>query len=115
MRWQTPVLALPFRRLAVKRLANWRLTPATLPHLIGALESPDVRVAETARKALATLEKNPNCVDAVCGAWLPGRDARLGRIIAECRYQASGPVELRVLSGLQSGRLDELEIGRAHV
>lgn len=108
VRWHTPVLARPFRRLAAKRLSYWRLTPATLPHLIAALESRDAWVRQIANHALADLSENPDCVDALCAVWAKGRESHLGQFIAECRYQATGPVELRVLSGLQAGRLEEL-------
>ena len=65
VRWHTPLLARPFRRWAVTHLAHARLTPASLPHLIAALESPDLRVRQTATQALADLSGNPACVDAL--------------------------------------------------
>jgi hypothetical protein len=108
VRWHTPILALPFRRRAVKRLAYWRLMPATIPHLMAALESPDARVRQTATQALGALRENPVCVDALCATWAKERNATLGKLVAECRYQATAPVQLRVLSGLQAGRLEEL-------
>jgi hypothetical protein len=108
VRWGMPVLARSFRRLAVKRLADGRLNSAVIPHLIGALESPDAFVRQTASEALGGLGGSPASVDALCVVWAVGRDARLGRLIAERGYQASSPVELRVFSGLQAGRLEEL-------
>jgi len=55
VRWHTPITARPFRRWAAQRLSYWRLTPATLPHLVGALESRDAQVRQIATQALTDL------------------------------------------------------------
>ena len=63
VRWHTPVLAWPFRRLGVKLLAYWRSDPATIRHLIAALDSMDSRVNQTATRALCDLSDYQDCVD----------------------------------------------------
>ena len=50
---------------------------------------------------------NPEAVDALCAAWAKERDEQLGTIVAECGYVARGPVDVRVLSSLQAGRLGD--------
>ena len=74
---------------------------------MAALGDRDAALRPRAGQVLRSLG-HPQAVDALCAAWAKGRDATLAKLLSECRYQASTPVELRVLSGLQANRLDEL-------
>ncbi|MCX6893818.1 MAG: hypothetical protein NTX51_20205, partial [Verrucomicrobia bacterium] len=75
--------------------------------LVAALADRDSTLRPHAGQVLRSLA-NPKAVDALCAAWAKGRGPALGKLVAERRYHATAPVELRVLSGLQAGRLDEL-------
>jgi hypothetical protein len=88
-------------------LVRHRDSAEAVAPLVTALGSRDRVVAARANETLRDLSL-PAAVDALCGIWAGGRDGRVGAIVAECRYQASEPAQLRVLSGLQAGRIEEL-------
>ena len=99
---RAPLLGGWLRRSACRRLAE-DSSAATVPHLVAALESSDVVLREAAESALRSL-RNPEAVDALCAAWAKGRDERLGRIVAECRYVARRPVKVRLQSAFKAGK-----------
>jgi hypothetical protein len=112
LRWSVPLLAWPFRHWAIRQLTRFRDQAEAIMWLVWALSSADRQVAIQAEQALRSLTAQP-AVDALCTLWIKDRDKRLGRLIAECRYIAAQPVELRVLSGLKAGRLEKLRATEA--
>lgn len=90
------------RRRACRRLAA-DSGPETVPALAGALHSADAgvrRIADTALRSLAA----PAAVEALCALWAGGREPLLGALVSECRYLATQPPAVRVLSALQADR-----------
>ena len=76
-------------------------------YLVAALGDADAVIRENALTVLQRLQ-NPKGVDALCGLWAQKRDERLGQIIAQRKYVATAPAQVRVLSGLKAGATDVL-------
>ena len=76
-----------------------------IAHLVAALQDADAVIRKNAMAVLRGL-KNPDAVDALCARWSERRDEQLGQIVTQCKYVASRPATLRVLSGLKCGALD---------
>lgn len=99
---RVPLLGPRLRREACRKLAEDSSSGA-VPYLIEALRSDDSDVRLTADAALRAL-KDAAAIDILCVLWAKGRDEQLGRIVAERRYVARKPVEVRVLSALKANR-----------
>ncbi len=96
---------LPWRRRSACRKLAENPSAKAIPYLAEALHSHDQEVHTIASAALHSLT-DPGAVDALCALWVQGRDREVGRIIAERRYVARQPIEVRVLSALQTNRLE---------
>jgi hypothetical protein len=97
-----PLLGRHFRRKAMAAIDAHGEDAAIIPVLAAALGFPDAEVAAWANAALLNL-KRPAAIDALCALWAQKRDARLGAIIAQRQYVATGPAPARALSGLKAG------------
>lgn len=100
-----PLIGGMLRRSACRRLAEDG-SAAAVPHLVQALDSDDEQICQIAEEALRSLTAF-RAVDALCALWVNSRDGRLGDIVRECRYVATQPVTVRVLSALQAGQLEQ--------
>lgn len=90
VRWHTPILARPFRRWAVKRLAGIRLHLTAIPHLGAALSSTDPEVAKAADEALRSLEGGDESISVLIDTALNyAQPQSLMRLINECGYRHS--------------------------
>lgn len=105
--WSFPLLSAPFRRHAVAALARNLGHCDALRQLVHALRAPSADVRERTESVLRALSNAP-AIDALCAAWNSTRDGHLAAIVAQCGYVASQPAELRVLSAIYVGRLDDL-------
>jgi hypothetical protein len=90
-------------RNAVAALESRLPDPRALRLLVLAAAHRDERTRSAANSALRSLS-TAAAVDALCAAWVEGREEFLGRLIQECGYVASQPLEVRVLSHLQAGK-----------
>lgn len=90
------------QRSACRKLADDSGALA-VPYLAEALQHPDAEVKTIASAALRSLKKQ-EAVDALCNIWFEKRNADMGKLIAECRHVASGPMDIRVLSALKANR-----------
>lgn len=78
-----------------------------IPFLIAALDDVDLTIRQRALTVLQELKKRQG-IDALIAVWAERRDERLGRVIANRNYVASGPLPLRVLSALKASANDLL-------
>jgi len=99
-RW--PVVGKLIRRKACAEMAA-EVSAQTVPLLAGAIADDDSLVRETALSALRSL-RSQDAIDSLCALWAKERAAALGALIAERRYVASKPADLRVLSALKAGK-----------
>lgn len=93
------------RRGAVSELARDASAQA-VPLLATALHGRDAQVSEMARVALSSLT-DAAAVDAFCQAWAGDRSESLTRILVSRGYQATRPVEVRVLTACKLGRAEQ--------
>ncbi len=89
---------------AVKKLTDFG-TPDTIPYLIKALGSFDLKVADAALKSLHSL-KNKNAIDAFCNIWYNTREKNLEEIITTVIYIAEKPLNIRVVTALKAGKTE---------
>lgn len=95
-----PLVGTWIRRKTCMQLAADASAEA-VPLLVRAISDKDALVRETALSALRSL-KETEAIDAICALWATNRDTAAGAIIAERRYVATKPAEVRVLSALKT-------------
>ena len=100
------------QRSAVQALVASRNDPQVVPLLVQALNVTLAELAQQADAALRDLSQQI-AVDALCALWAQDRDEGLGALVAQCRYMASKPVDVRVRSGLKAGAVERLSTGDA--
>ncbi len=110
--WTFPLLAWPFRRWAIRQLADHREHTVTIHHLVPALDSPDQKVAAEALAALRSLSAS-GAVNTFCALWAKHRDERLAAILIERDYVATQPLELQALTALKANHRVDTADGRA--
>jgi HEAT repeat protein len=75
----------------------------SVAHLVAALDDSNAVVRQNALNVLENLLR-PEAVNEVCAVWAHKRDERLGRVIAQCKYVAKAPLELRLLTASKCGK-----------
>jgi hypothetical protein len=73
-----------------------------VPALLESCQDSQPQLAALARASLLKLKKQP-AIDALCALWVKSRLPWLESAILQAGYQASQPVEVRVLSALKNG------------
>ncbi|MEW5872055.1 MAG: hypothetical protein AB1894_22490 [Chloroflexota bacterium] len=102
-----PVIGAWLQRLAAIELGR-DASPNAIKVLLKALdEHPDPRVGEIARRAIAGLRSQAS-IDVVCQYWSATRHPWLAEQIAAHGWVAASPVQARLLSALQAGRVEGL-------
>lgn len=99
---QEPVLLNVLTGVLTGALGGEQVDARHVPGLLEALGDSDRAIESGAERLLRALRRQP-AIDALCRAWAEGRDRRLGAIVAECRYVASGPLRVRLLTELNAG------------
>jgi hypothetical protein len=99
---------------AARALAVEGSAPATRLLARAYIESENREVRTIAREALKALDEW-RAITAVCGIWAESRHPRLAALLALNKWVASRPPELKVLTALKVGRLDEVTGGDADV
>ena len=97
-----PVIGHHIRMNAIKKLSAIG-SDISIPYLIEALNSFDLKVKEFAMNSLLHL-KGQDKIDAFCKIWFNTREKPLDEIISETKYVANEPMELMVATLLKSGK-----------
>ncbi|MEW6351082.1 MAG: WD40 repeat domain-containing protein [Thermodesulfobacteriota bacterium] len=84
--------------------------PEVVAPLIEAMSDTDPALAEIAKTHILCLE-NQAAIDELCDVWARTRTRDLDAVIVAGKYVASKPARLRVLSAIQAGRSDALDLG----
>ncbi len=74
----------------------------------------DERVRAFSLDALRQLARQ-DCIDAACAVWESTRNDKLATLLADCRWVAGKPTQLRVLTALKIGQLEVVTEGGAEV
>ena len=104
LQFRFPLFGQYVRLSAVKKLTNFG-TADTIPYLVDALGSFDLKLADAALKFLLSL-KNQNAIDAFCKIWYDSRNKRLDEIITSQKYIAEKPLDIRVVTALKAGKTE---------
>ena len=78
--------------------------------LLKAFQDKDCEIASRASQCAVTLT-NPEAIDYICQKWAETRDRLLEQLICKGEYLLQQPVELRVLTALKVGRLQNITNG----
>ena len=107
---ETPLIGGWRRRRAAQALAA-EISTATVRVLAEALiKSPDEQVRDLALQTLERLD-DWRAISAVCKIWADTRHPRLTTLLLENEWVASMPPEVKVLTALKVGRMDEASGG----
>ncbi|HZW04647.1 MAG TPA: hypothetical protein VFF68_12015, partial [Anaerolineaceae bacterium] len=79
--------------------------PESVPHLVAACAGPDMRIADSAARALRLL-RQPAALDSLCQQWVDERSPLLEEIITQKGILAGQPPEVRLRTALLIGRVD---------
>jgi WD40 repeat protein len=104
---QTPLAGYWMRRSAAGRLIK-DASSETIRVL--AEELPRVKDPAVRNRILSAFRniKNQNDINNICVIWQKTHQEHLGRLIKECRWIASYPVDLRVFTALKSGQKEKI-------
>lgn len=100
-----PLFGGSIRRKACRQLADMK-TPEAIDLLIQALNSEDSETNEIAKTALSNLAE-PIIIDYFCSVWVKTQSQLLGEIIKQCSYVAKEPANVRALSALKCGKIEQ--------
>ena len=78
-------------------------SPGMVPSLIRSLHDPDPGIATQARRCLPMLQRESS-INVVCQQWQQTRSPELLEIILEGQMVATRPIELRLMTAIQTGR-----------
>ncbi len=108
---KNPILGKPMRRKLLKYLGDAAIYGDTdaVELLVEATidESVDTDVQAIARKALSRLRQDVS-IDTFCSLWESQRNPILERLLLGARYVVKQPMQLRALTALKVGKLEEI-------
>lgn len=85
-----------------------------IAQLLAARKDNDPEIATQAIALLGELQSQ-SAIDALCKEWAYTRDKQLTQVVQRCRYVATAPTEVRVLSALKVGQLAVVTSGGIEV